>query len=161
MICGLGQLPIMLMDMIAHGHGNEKYAQYSNELWPNDPNFIIGSLLWLLWSFDKVLAFESKMLFEWSTLNALFTLLFQGKYWCIIEFKTPSESVGPKLLPKKFLLQMDNYVKDNKNRCLLTFLSLLTTREVFEEVRLGFLMVGHTHENIDGCFGYLSKKLKK
>ncbi len=56
---------------------------------------------------------------------------------------------------------MDNYVKDNKNRCLLTFLSLLTTREVFEEVRLGFLMVGHTHENIDGCFGYLSKKLKK
>jgi hypothetical protein len=69
--------------------------------------------------------------------------------------------VGPKLLPKKFLLQMDNYVKDNKNRCLLTFLSLLTTREVFEEVRLGFLMVGHTHENIDGCFGYLSKKLKK
>jgi hypothetical protein len=48
MICGLGQLPIMLMDMIAHGHGNEKYAQYSNELWPNDPNFIIGSLLWLL-----------------------------------------------------------------------------------------------------------------
>ncbi len=52
-------------------------------------------------------------------------------------------------------------MKDNKNRCLLTFLSLLTTREVFEEVRLGFLMVGHTHENIDGCFGYLSKKLKK
>ncbi len=22
-------------------------------------------------------------------------------------------------------------------------------------------MVGHTHEDIDGCFGYLSKKLKK
>ncbi len=48
MICGLGQLPIMLMNMIAHGHGNERYAQYSNELWPNDPNFTIGSLLWLL-----------------------------------------------------------------------------------------------------------------
>ncbi len=52
-------------------------------------------------------------------------------------------------------------MKDNKNRYLLTFLSLLMTREVFEEVKLGFLVVGHTHEDIDGCFGYLSKKLKK
>jgi hypothetical protein len=32
---------------------------------------------------------------------------------------------------------------------------------MFEEVKLGFLVVGHTHEIIDGCFGYLSKKLKK
>jgi hypothetical protein len=34
-------------------------------------------------------------------------------------------------------------------------------RDVFEEVKLGFLIVGHTHEDIDGCFGYLSKKLKE
>jgi hypothetical protein len=45
MICGLGQLPITLMSMIAHGHGNERYAQYSIELWPNDPKFTIESLL--------------------------------------------------------------------------------------------------------------------
>jgi hypothetical protein len=31
-------------------------------------------------------------------------------------------------------------------------------KEVFEEVKLGFLVVGHTHEDIDGCFRYLSKK---
>ncbi len=149
------------MVMIAHGHGNEKYAQYSNELWPNDPNCTIGSFLWLLWTLEKALACESKILFEHPTQNALFTGLLQGKSCCIIELKTPSESVGPKLLPNLFLLQMDNYVKDNKNRYLLAFLLLLTTREVFEEVRLGFLMVGHTHEDIDGCFGYLSKKLRK
>jgi hypothetical protein len=52
-------------------------------------------------------------------------------------------------------------VKDNTNRYLLTFLTLLTTKEVFEEVKLGFLVVGHTHEDINGCFGYLSKKLKE
>jgi len=52
---------------------------------------------------------------------------------------------------------MNNCVKDNKNRYLLTFLSLLTTREVFEEVKLGFFVVYHTHEDIDRCFGYLSK----
>jgi len=42
MICGLGQLPITLTGMIAHGHDDDRYAQYSNELWPNDPNFTIG-----------------------------------------------------------------------------------------------------------------------
>jgi hypothetical protein len=56
---------------------------------------------------------------------------------------------------------MDNCVKDNKNHHLLAFLSLLTTQEVFKEVQLGFLVVGHTHENIDGSFGYLSKTLKE
>jgi hypothetical protein len=34
-------------------------------------------------------------------------------------------------------------------------------RDVFEEVKLGFIVVGHTHEDINGCFGYLSKKLKE
>jgi hypothetical protein len=45
MIYELGQLPITLTSMIMHGHQDEKYAQYSNELWPNNPNFTIGSLL--------------------------------------------------------------------------------------------------------------------
>jgi hypothetical protein len=49
--------------------------------------------------------------------------------------KDTNEHVGPKPLLKSFLLQMDNYVKDNKNKYLLTFLSLLTMREVFEEVK--------------------------
>jgi hypothetical protein len=29
---------------------------------------------------------------------------------------------------------------------------------VFEDVHFGFLVVGHTHKDIDGSFGYLSKK---
>jgi hypothetical protein len=52
-------------------------------------------------------------------------------------------------------------VKDNKNQHLLAFLSLLTVRDMFKEVKLGFLIIGHTHEDIDGCFGYLSNKLKE
>jgi CO dehydrogenase nickel-insertion accessory protein CooC1 len=40
-------------------------------------------------------------------------------------------------------------------------LSLLITRDVFEEVKLRFLVVGHAHEDMDGCFGHLSKKLKE
>jgi hypothetical protein len=56
---------------------------------------------------------------------------------------------------------MDNSVKNNKNCHLLVFLSLLTAREVFKELQMGFLMVGHTHEDIDGNFGYLLKNLRK
>jgi hypothetical protein len=43
----------------------------------------------------------------------------------------------------------------------LTFPSLLITRVVFEEMKLGFLVIGHTHKNIDEYFGYMSKKLKE
>jgi hypothetical protein len=38
-------------------------------------------------------------------------------------------------------------------------LSLLIAKEVFEEVWLGFLVVGHMHEN--GNFGYLFKKIER
>jgi hypothetical protein len=57
-------LPITFMGMIMHGHGDERYAQYFNELWPNDPNFTIGSLLWLLQMLEVVLISKSKLLFE-------------------------------------------------------------------------------------------------
>jgi hypothetical protein len=77
------------------------------------------------------------------------------------ELHTPYQIVGLKPLPRNLILQMDNYVKDNKNQHLLAFLSLLTTRDVFEEVKLGFLVIGHTCKDIDGCFGYLSKKLRE
>jgi len=51
------------MVMIA-GREDERYAQYSNELWPNDPNFMIGSSLQLLWTLEAVSISELKLLFE-------------------------------------------------------------------------------------------------
>jgi hypothetical protein len=97
------------------------------------------------------------MLFEHPPQNALFACLLQGKFCFTNELKTPSEIVGPKSLPNFFLLQMDNYVKDNKNKYLLAFLSLLMEREVFEEVELGFLLVDHTHEDIDDVLDIVQK----
>jgi hypothetical protein len=37
-----------LTSMLVHGHGVEVFAQHSNQFWPNDSNFTIGSLLQLL-----------------------------------------------------------------------------------------------------------------
>jgi hypothetical protein len=64
MIFGLGQLPITLTRMITHGHGDERYAQCSNELWPNNSNFTIRSLLQLLWTLEAALVSQLKLLFE-------------------------------------------------------------------------------------------------
>jgi hypothetical protein len=43
----------------------------------------------------------------------------------------------------------------------MAFCSLLTTRGIFKEVTVGFLVVGHTHEDIDAYFSYMSKLLKQ
>ena len=67
---------------------------------------------------------------------------------------------GNKPLPRKLYLQLDNSAKDNKNKYLMAFLSLLTAQVVFEEIQAGFLLVGHTHEDIDAYFSHLSKALK-
>jgi hypothetical protein len=37
----------------------------------------------------------------------------------------------------------------------------LTARKVFEEIQLGFLLEGHTHEDINGYFNYVSDVLQK
>ena len=63
-------------------------------------------------------------------------------------------------LSKKLFLQLDNSAKDNKHRYVMAFCSLLSTRRIFKEVTVGFLIVGHTHEDIDEHFSYLSKLLK-
>ncbi len=64
MIFGLGQLPITLMGMITHGHEDERCAQYSNKLWPNNPNFAIGFLLQLFRTLEAALVLKLKLLFE-------------------------------------------------------------------------------------------------
>jgi hypothetical protein len=63
-------------------------------------------------------------------------------------------------LPKRLYLQLNNSAMDNKNRFVMAICSLLTTRGIFKEVTEGFLVVGHTHEDIDAYFSYLSKLLK-
>jgi hypothetical protein len=62
-------------------------------------------------------------------------------------------------LPPILLLQMDNCCGDNKNLYVFAFLSLLTSRRVFDIVEVGFLPMGHTHEDINGTYGRLSVKL--
>jgi hypothetical protein len=63
-------------------------------------------------------------------------------------------------LPRNLYLQLDNCAKDNKNQFLMAFMSMFRHRGVFKEIQVGFLLVGHTHEDIDAYFSHLSKTLK-
>jgi hypothetical protein len=140
--------------------GDKTFDQYSNELWPNNLNVMIRSLMRLFHNLEKEPVNESWVLFEFEPQNAFFQQILQGSFHCSNALKLMDKIIGVKPLPRKLLFQMNNCVKDNNNHHLLMFLSLLTTRENFEEVQLGFLVVGHTHEDIDRGFGFLSKKLK-
>ena len=65
-----------------------------------------------------------------------------------------------KPLPPHLLLQLDNAASDNKNRYVFMFLSLLTTLGAFITIDVGFLLVSHTHEDIDGTYRRMSSNLK-
>src|SRR5713226_1928285 len=71
-----------------------------------------------------------------------------------------NQNLDFKSLPPHLLLQLDNAASDNKNRYVFMFLSLLTALDFFITIEVGFLLVGHTHEDIDGTYGRMSSNLK-
>ena len=64
-------------------------------------------------------------------------------------------------LPPVLHLQLDNACSDNKNRYTFCFFSLLVANGVFREVYMNFMLVGHTHKDIDALFGLWSMRLQK
>ena len=57
-------------------------------------------------------------------------------------------------------IQLDNTVKDNKNRYVFSFCDYLIATGVFKSITVSFLPVGHTHEDVDRRFSYISHYLK-
>jgi hypothetical protein len=61
-----------------------------------------------------------------------------------------------KPLPRYLTLQLDNSPKKNKNQTMIAFGSDLIARGVFETITFFFLMVGHTHEDIDAILSKMA-----
>jgi hypothetical protein len=66
-----------------------------------------------------------------------------------------------KVWPRKLLLQLDNTSSDNKNHTVFAYCAWLVATGVFEHVSVRFLMVGHTHEDVDAYFGMFRQYLWK
>lgn len=63
-------------------------------------------------------------------------------------------------LPRRLFIQMDNCSRENKNRFVFAYLESLVEVGLFNEVLVGFLPVGHTHEDIDQSFSTTSTRLR-
>jgi hypothetical protein len=57
-------------------------------------------------------------------------------------------------------IQADNCGRKNKNVYILALCGTLVALEVFKEIQLSFLLVGHTHEVIDQRFSTILATLK-
>ena len=64
-------------------------------------------------------------------------------------------------LPRKLMVQTDNCSKDLKNMYVLAFYFLLVEMGVFESVLVSHMPPGHTHNDVDFCFGLIAQQLKK
>ena len=63
--------------------------------------------------------------------------------------------------PDQLVLQSDNTTAQAKNSETLRYLAQLVGRGIFSVVILNFLIVGHTHEDIDRIFAYLRSAVIK
>ncbi len=64
------------------------------------------------------------------------------------------------LLPPRLFVQVDNCTRENKNRYFMSFIESLVKWGIFDEVEVGFLPIGHTHEDIDQSFSRTSDRLR-
>jgi hypothetical protein len=64
------------------------------------------------------------------------------------------------ILPPTLYLQLDNTTKQNKGRYLKAFLGLLVHLGIFKRIIIGYLPVGHTHEDIDQLFSRIAVYLR-
>ena len=155
------KLPISVTGMIAHGHRDIRYAHYGLDIFPTDSNHTVGSIAKLLRDLELPPKYSSWELFSRSGSAPLFTALLAGAEMCTSSLPPQdAEEVPAKPLPPVLNLQLDNATRDNKNRFVFVFCSLLTYHGVFQEVYINFLIVGHTHDDIDALFGRWSYKLR-
>ena len=54
---------------------------------------------------------------------------------------------------------MDNCSRENKNKYVFAFCALLVELGIFRKIKVSFLMVGHTHEDVDQMFSRYSTHL--
>lgn len=77
----------------------------------------------------------------------------------LVDEKNRRDAVGLPW-PEVLYIQGDN-ASDNKNKGLFQICELLVRLKIFRKVKFSFLPVGHTHEDVDACFGAGSHMLRR
>lgn len=111
--CNLWHFGTHLTGCIVHGHSSYVFLDFLQ--FPHDPNLTI-----------HVLCEVNNLI------NALFISYFTLLQVILDHFNNLKAHSQP--LPTKLHLQLDNTARENKNRCVLSFLALLVQLNVFNEV---------------------------
>ena len=106
---GLLKLPISVVGMYAHGHGDARYAHYIVEVYPNNSKITIGSLAKLLCDLEELPRTYTRALSRENGSNPLYEAKLLGKEICIPSLGEPKDN--PTLiqdLPLVLYIQLDN-----------------------------------------------------
>jgi hypothetical protein len=86
-----------------------------------------------------------------------------ANFWCTSLCSAISDyrdNVRGGTLPPVLYVQVDS-ASDNKNWTVSGFTEWLVRARIFSRVKVSFLPVGHTHEDIDAAFGRLSQTMHR
>jgi len=158
----LMKLPVSVIGMIVHGQVDVCYAHYGLDIFPYYSNYTIGSMAKLLHDIKQPPKSSSRELFVNAESTPLFKAMLKGKEMCQASLPPQPDTLGPPTpLPPILNVQMDNATGDNKNRYVFCHWSLFVANKIFSEVNINFMVVGHTHDDIDALFKRWSMLLKK
>jgi hypothetical protein len=125
-------------------------------------NYLHGSFAKLLQDLERPPKSSLHRLFDGSRSSPWFEAVLSEAKMCEATLLplsgTPSAAT---LLPPNLNVHMDNVAWDNKNWFVFCFWSLLVPKGIFREVYVNFMLVGHTHDDIDALFGRWSMFLRK
>ncbi|XP_045208259.2 uncharacterized protein LOC123560063 [Mercenaria mercenaria] len=77
---------------------------------------------------------------------------------CLLKLLVKESREGQ--LPPTLFVQLDNTCRENKNKFFLGMMAFLVKKRFVREVWISFLIVGHTHEDVDQCFSRISMKMR-
>ena len=78
----------------------------------------------------------------------------------IQEHRRNGDGENPYPMPEVLYVQLDN-VNTNKSKLMIAYAAWLVQQDMFRKVKINFLLVGHTHENIDQMFSRFSIRLRR
>ena len=76
------RLPIVVIGMIAHSHGDYQYAHFGINIYPHDSNYTVGSIAKLLQDLKNPPKYLPWKLFEGRRSWLLFDVILKGSKIC-------------------------------------------------------------------------------
>ncbi|KAL3687056.1 hypothetical protein R1sor_013365 [Riccia sorocarpa] len=168
-------LPLKVIGILNHGHEPGVVAHVTvGGLWKSDPNYTITSIAKQLRDYenfhtDKKLG---DLHFTNQTSHPLFNALMDEEVFntTVLAKKRQSKEeffqmegaenselqASTRMLPPNLYIQLDNSAKDNKNWAMMAFCSELVARGCCKMITMSFLVVGHTHEDVDAFFSKMN-----